>query len=133
KDEEMKAVLKGTTALAGLACALLVTQASGALAQAPAAEAPAAADPGPPQLKMSGYLDGGVTFNNKDPKDGVNYGRLYDDRANMPVLNQASLAIEKGLDPKATGYDFGFRFQGIYGTDARYTHLANVLDRTTHS
>jgi hypothetical protein len=133
----MKAALKETTALAGLACVLLATSVSGALAQAPApataAPAPATPDAGPPQLKMSGYIDGGVTFNSKDPNDGVNYGRLYDDRANIPVLNQASLAIEKDLDPKATGYDFGFRFQGIYGTDARFTHLANVLDRVTHS
>jgi hypothetical protein len=127
----MKAALKETTALAGLACILLATSAGGALAQAAApAAAPAAwAD----TLKLSGYADAGITFNPKSPADGVNYGRLYDDRANVPLLNQLSLAFERDLDPKATGYDFGFRFQGIYGSDARFTHLANVLDRVTHS
>src|ERR1700733_1160105 len=93
KDEEMKAALKGTTALAGLAFVLLATSVSGALAQAPAPApqtAPAAPGPAPPPprpprppvLKMTGYVDGGITFNSKDPNDGVNYGRLYDDRAN---------------------------------------------------
>jgi hypothetical protein len=130
----MKASLKETTALAGLACVLLAASAGGALAQSAApAAAPAAPAAWPDTLKLSGYADAGITFNPKSPADGVNYGRLYDDRANVPLLNQLSLAFERDLDPKATGYDFGFRFQGIYGTDARYTHLANVLDRVTHS
>jgi hypothetical protein len=130
----MKTALKETTALAGLACALLAASIGGALAQAAAPPAaPAAPAAWADTLKLSGYADAGITFNTKSPDDGVNYGRLYDDRSNVPLLNQLSLAFERDLDPKATGYDFGFRFQGIYGSDARYTHLANVFDRTTNS
>lgn len=130
----MKTVLKETTALAGLACALWGISMGAALAQSAASSAaPAAPAAWTDTLKLSGYADAGITFNPQDPPDGVNFGRLYDDRANVPLLNQLSLAFERPLDPKATGYDFGFRFQGIYGSDARFTHLANVLDRVTHS
>jgi Putative beta-barrel porin-2, OmpL-like. bbp2 len=36
--------------------------------------------------------------------------------------------LERPLDPKATDYDFGFKVQAMYGTDARYTHYLGELD-----
>jgi hypothetical protein len=45
------------------------------------------------------------------------------------VLNQILLTAERKLDPKATGWDVGFKLQGMYGADARYTHLLGVFDR----
>jgi len=99
---------------------------------------PARAEDKPPpswwsSFTWSGYLDGGITGNFDDPKNGINYGHLYTDRANTPVLNQASLIATRPLDPKATGYDFGFTLQGMYGTDARYTHFFNEFDRSINS
>lgn len=100
--------------------------------QAPAA-APAAPASWWSTFTWSGYLDGGITGNPDDPSNGINFGHLYTDRANMPVLNQASITLTRPLDPKATGTDFGFIFQGMYGTDARFTHYFNEFDRVINS
>jgi Putative beta-barrel porin-2, OmpL-like. bbp2 len=80
-------------------------------------------------VKFSGYLDGGITFNPSDPSNGINFGHLFTDKANEPLLNQFVLTLERPLDPKATGYDFGFKFQGMYGSDARYTHFLGEFDK----
>jgi len=49
-----------------------------------------------------------------------NFGRLFDDQANGILLNQALLTVQRPIDPAATGYDFGFKLQGLFGSDARY-------------
>src|SRR5258708_8541087 len=60
----------------------------------------------------------------------TNFGQLFTDKANSAFLNQASLTIERPLDPHATGYDFGFKFQAMYGSDARYTHFLGEFDQS---
>jgi len=84
-------------------------------------------------LKFSGHLEAGITANPDDPKNRMNFGHLLTDRANRPLLNQLLLTAERPLDPKATGYDFGFKLQGMYGSDARYTHGFNEFDRVTNN
>jgi putative OmpL-like beta-barrel porin-2 len=95
------------------------------------------APPAPPSwwdtFKYTGYLEAGITGNPDDPSNGINFGHLYTDRANLPVLNQASVILTRALDPKATGPDFGFTFQPMFGTDARYTHFYNEFDRSINS
>jgi hypothetical protein len=102
--------------------------------------APALADdakpPAPPPawsdtIKFSGYVEASIMGNLGNPADGINWGRLYDDRANTPLLNQASLILTRPTNPNAPGYDFGFTLQGLYGSDARYTHFVGELDRVT--
>jgi hypothetical protein len=97
-------------------------------AAAPAADAP------PPGLwiggiHLSAQIEGGFTINPANPNSGVNYGHLFDDRANQPELNQVLLTANKPLDPKATGFDWGFKLQGMYGSDARYTHFLGIFDQ----
>jgi hypothetical protein len=45
-------------------------------------------------------------------------------------MNQALLTVQRPLDPKASGYDFGFKFQAMYGSDARYTHFLGEFDQS---
>jgi hypothetical protein len=97
------------------------------------ATAPAAPAPPPPGFWIDGIhlgaqIQGGFTINPQTPDDGVNYGRLFDDRANQPQLNQVLLTINKPTDPNAPGFDWGFKLQGMYGSDARYTHFLGVFD-----
>ena len=82
-------------------------------------------------LTINGWSEYGVTFNSQRPPDGVNFGHLFTDKANSLLGNQSILTIQRPLDPKATGYDFGFKFQGMYGSDARYTHFLGEFDRVT--
>lgn len=89
-----------------------------------------AAEPAPPPpppnwwdtFTITGLVEGGMTINPQNPPDHLNFGHDFTDKANAPVLNQAVLTLQRPLDPKATDYDFGFKAQLMYGTDARYTH-----------
>src|SRR5262249_5252420 len=53
----------------------------------------------------------------------------FDDRANQPMLNQVLLTANKPLDPKAEGFDWGFKLQFMYGSDARFTHTLGIFDQ----
>jgi Putative beta-barrel porin-2, OmpL-like. bbp2 len=70
---------------------------------------------------IGGTVEAGVTLNGDNPADGLNFGHLFTDKANTPLLNQILLTATRPLDPKATDYDFGFKLQVMYGSDARYT------------
>src|ERR1700737_832850 len=125
--------------LTGVFAAAALTSASGVLlaqttaAPAPTGDAPKSDAAAPANwsdtLKFSGHIEAGITGNPDDPSNGINFGQLFTDRANRPLLNQILLTGERPLDPKATGYDFGFKLQGMYGSDARYTHFLNEFDR----
>ena len=98
-----------------------------------AADVAAVAPPPPPAnwwdtITVSGMADAGITFNPASPPDGLNFGRLYTDKANTPLLNGLWLTVQRPLDPKATGYDFGFKVSVQYGSDARYNHYLGILN-----
>ena len=124
-------------AAAGLAATLLMAVAPvPLLAQTsdsstkPAAEKAAGPTAWADTLKVGGYLQAGITFNPDDPPDRkISFGRLFDDRANQVLLNQAALVLERPIDPKSAEIDFGFKLHAIYGSDARYTHFLGEFDR----
>ena len=84
-------------------------------------------------IKLGVQLEAGIMGNPSGPRDNLNYGHSFTDRANEPVLNQGLLSIARPLDPKAADYDLGFKVQGMYGADARFTHFAHFLDKVTRS
>jgi hypothetical protein len=103
-----------------------VTTAPEKPAVAPSADAP------PPGywingIHLSAQIEGGVSFNTAGPKQ--NFGQLFTDKPNTVLLNQILLTANKPLDPKATDFDWGFKLQGMYGSDARYTHFLGEFDR----
>jgi outer membrane protein OmpA-like peptidoglycan-associated protein len=107
-----------------------IVYAAMAPAEAPPAPAPeaAAAPPAPPEFAVWGQLEAGVTGNPDSPRSGLNYGHLFTDKSNQLVLNQILVTAEKPLDTNATDYALGYRVQGMFGTDARYTHFLGELD-----
>lgn len=96
----------------------------------PAAEAAAAAATAPPEFSVWAQAEAGITANPNTTYGGLNYGHLFTDKANQPVLNQILLTAEKPLDPNATDWALGYRVQGMFGSDARYTHFLGELDTT---
>src|ERR1700719_3518393 len=66
---------------------------------------------------IGGTVEAGVTLNGDNPGDGLNFGHLFTDKANTLLLNQILLTAQRPLDPKATDYDFGFKLQGMYGSE----------------
>lgn len=79
-------------------------------------------------VTLSGAIEAGLSLNPAYPVDGLNFGQLFTDKANVPLFNQGVLTIQRPIDPTSTGYDLGFKFQFMYGTDARYTHFLGELD-----
>jgi hypothetical protein len=88
--------------------------------------------PPEPRFKLYGWIEGGITGNPDSPSDNHNFGHLFTDRANEPLLNQAVITAERALDPNATGFDWGFKFQFMYGSDSRYIHSLGLLDLSTN-
>lgn len=83
-------------------------------------------------IKFTGQVDAGIVGNPQNPNNGVNFGQLFTDKANRPILNQLLLTLERDTDPKATDYDFGFKLQGLYGSDARIVHSIGLFDHAIH-
>ena len=80
-------------------------------------------------ISLGAQLDAGITANGDRPADGLNYGRLFTDKANTVLLNQVQLTATRPLSSTATGYDFGFTLQATGGTDARYIHYLGEFKR----
>ena len=101
-------------------------------AAAPAA--PAATEAPPPGLWINGIhlsaqLQSGIIANPFRPQTGLNWGQLFTDHANQVQLNQLLLTANKPLDPKNSDYQWGFKVQFMYGSDARYTQFLGELNR----
>jgi hypothetical protein len=62
----------------------------------------------------------------------VNYGRLFDDKANTALLNSVQLTVTRPIDSSSSNYDVGFMLQASYGSDARYTHYLGEFNYLTH-
>jgi hypothetical protein len=82
-------------------------------------------------LKFSGHAEGGIAFN--PATDNENFGNLFTDKANEPQLNQVMLTAERPIDSSSSKFDIGFKLQGLFGTDARYTHSLAETDHLIHS
>lgn len=92
-----------------------------------------ATEPAPePRFKISGWIEGGITLNGDRPKDNQNFGHLFTDRANEPLLNQAVITLERALALEPGQFDWGFKLQGLFGADGRFTHFFGELDNTMH-
>jgi Putative beta-barrel porin-2, OmpL-like. bbp2 len=84
------------------------------------------------RLAIYGWVESGFTGNVDSPNDNQNFGRLFDDRSNEFVMNQAVITAERALDPKV-GFDWGFKLQLMFGADARYIHSLGLLDHAIGS
>lgn len=91
---------------------------------------PAETKPPESRFKISGWIDSGITFNADSPQDNQNFGRFFDDRSNEPLLNQAVINFERALAPQPGEFDWGFKLQLMYGSDARFIHSLGLFTDT---
>ena len=84
------------------------------------------------RFKLFGWVETGITVNFASPEDHQNFGRLLDDRANEPLLNQLVVGAQRFLDPKMSdSFDWGVKVELFYGSDARYLKSLGLLDLAT--
>ena len=84
------------------------------------------------RFKLSGWIESGVTANPDNPADRQNFGHLFTDRSNELLLNQAVITAERTLGDSSDEFDWGFKAQLLYGSDARYIHSVGLFDNTQH-
>jgi hypothetical protein len=84
------------------------------------------------RFKWSGWVESGITFNPDSPNDRQNFGHLFTDRSNELLLNQAVITAERTLAGSGGDFDWGFKTQFLYGSDARYIHSLGLFDNTQH-
>ena len=126
-------MLRTFTSLLAITLALLGSTVALSPARAGEESEQAKATPSPKpesRFKIYGWVDGGITFNPAGPRDNQNFGRLFDDRSDEPLLNQAVITLERTLPGGLTSFDWGFKLQGMIGSDARFIHSLGLLDNT---
>ncbi len=136
----MAAMLLASTALCGGAYAPATPPQQTETPGNPSTAAPADKPYVPPanlsewasSIKLDFQGDVGITVNPADPNNRRNFGRLFDDASNRPLLNQALVTLHRDVDPKATSPDVGFKLQLMYGSDARIVHTLGVFDQLIH-
>ena len=121
--------------MAGLATAPVHAQTAPA---APADQAAPAAPAAPAHptwngIMFSGHIEAGTNINPDDPDNNINGGQLFTDRANSFRVNQTNLAAEQDIDSSSSSFNWGWRVEGMYGTDSRFTHTTGLFDRATNS
>jgi hypothetical protein len=122
------------TSIRGLSAATLLVGALFTGTPALADDAtPAAPEEWSDTIKVSGHVEAGITANTEGSPDGLNFGHLFTDKEGDVLLNQAILTVERPIDTASPDVDVGFKLQGMYGSDARYTHFLGELDGITDS
>jgi hypothetical protein len=124
---KLRHALLVSTAVVGIAAASVAARAEDAPKPAPAV----GSSEWMAGITLGAQVQGGVIFNTSSPRNGLNFGHLFTDRSNQATLNQLALTLARTIDPKTTGFDMGFKFQFLYGSDARYTHYLGVFDQAT--
>ena len=126
--------MKNKTCLKSLGAAVAfgaLTLAGTAYSQTPPAEPPKAPQSWVDGITFGAWVEMGSTNNLDGGTAKKNFGRLFDDRNKQFQLNQVALTVQRKIDSAAEGYDFGFKLQGMYGSDARYTHFLHEFQNVT--
>ena len=130
---------RGNLKLVLVSCSAVAALLASQVARAADLPAPVVA-PIAPVVGTFNFFDGiefhaqgevGILGNTSNPSQGldgkgINFGHLYTDHANVPQLNQVLMTVTKAVDPKATGYAFGFTGQALYGSDMRFNHFLGI-------
>lgn len=83
-------------------------------------------------IKLTFQGNAGIIVNTNDPRNQTNFGQLFTDKSNRPILNQLLFTVARDLDTTATSWEYGFKLQLMYGSDARITHSVGLFDQSIH-
>jgi len=77
-------------------------------------------------LKIGGWLNAGITYNATDPGDRFNGPVTFGDRAAELQMNQLNLFVQRSVATEGKSWDFGGRFDVMYGSDAIFTQAYGI-------
>ncbi len=65
-------------------------------------------------------------WNTSNPADRFNGPVTFTDRSNTLQINQVYLFAERAIETDGCGWDWGYRVDALYGSDARFTQAAGL-------
>ena len=77
-------------------------------------------------IVVGGWANGGITYNTHNPSNGYNGPVTFNDRSNTPMFNQLNFYVGRAVATEGKKWDFGGRFDFMYGTDAIFTQAYGV-------
>lgn len=80
-------------------------------------------------VRLDGWVEVGIGGNPRGSIDGFNGPVTFNDRTNDPGMNELYIYLERAVNDQGSAWDFGFRADMIYGTDARFTTAKNLDDK----
>jgi hypothetical protein len=75
-------------------------------------------------LHFGGWINAGITYNANKPAGRFNGPVTFNDRASEFQLNQLYFFLERAVNTEGDSWDFGGRFDFMFGTDAQFTQAA---------
>ena len=76
-------------------------------------------------IKVGGWINGGATFN-PTQLTGFNGPVTFNDRSNRAQLNQFYVYLQRAVVAEGKSWDFGFRADFMFGSDAIFTQAYGV-------
>lgn len=77
-------------------------------------------------LKIGGWANAGVTYNAASPDNNFNGPVTFGDRSGEFQLNQLNIFAQRAVAAEGDAWDFGGRFDAMFGTDAIFTQAYGV-------
>ncbi len=77
-------------------------------------------------ITVGGSSNAGITYNANDPSNGFNGPVTFGDRSSEFQMNQLNLFVQRAVATEGNKWDFGGRFDFMYGTDAVFTQAYGV-------
>jgi hypothetical protein len=77
-------------------------------------------------VTVGAWANAGITYNSTNPDNNFNGPVTFGDRANEFQLNQLNLFIQRAVATEGDSWDFGGRFDFMFGTDSVFTQAYGV-------
>lgn len=77
-------------------------------------------------IVVGGWANAGITYNATDPESNFNGPVTFGDRSGEFQLNQLNMFIQKAVAAEGSSWDFGGRFDIMFGTDSIFTQAYGV-------
>lgn len=79
-------------------------------------------------ISVGGWVSAGISYSTDDPDHHNTSPVTFNDRSGEFQVNQLNLFAQKFIDMDSESWDYGGRFDILYGTDARYTQATGLDD-----
>jgi Putative beta-barrel porin-2, OmpL-like. bbp2 len=77
-------------------------------------------------LKIGGWANAGITYNAASPDNNFNGPVTFGDRSAEFQLNQLNIFVQRAVAAEGDAWDFGGRFDVMFGTDSIFTQAYGV-------